>query len=192
MARPSLKENIVAAALDTLHRQGFNATGVQDITDAAGVPKGSFYNHFESKEDLGIEVIERYWQRALTHLGMLNDANVPPIVRLKSYFRSLDEISRKNKYQRGCLIGNMATEMSDQSRPIRERLAIVMAAWTRGIESCVREAQADGSMRRDIDAKMIASFLLNAWEGTAMRTKVDKDRTALEAFEKVVFTSLTQ
>lgn len=186
-----MKESIVAAALDTLHRQGFNATGVQDITDAAGVPKGSFYNHFESKEELGIEVIERYWQRALAHLGGLNDTNVAPIVRLKSYFRSLDEISRKTKYQRGCLIGNMATEMSDQSRPIRERLAIVMAAWTRGIESCVREAQADGSMRRDIDAKMIASFLLNAWEGTVMRAKVDKDRSAQEAFEKVVFTSLT-
>ena len=85
----------------------------------------------------------------------------------------------------------MAAEMSDQSRPIRERLAIVMAAWTRGIESCVRDAQADNSMRRDIDAKLIAAFLLNAWEGTAMRTKVDKDSGALEAFEKVVFTALT-
>jgi TetR/AcrR family transcriptional regulator, transcriptional repressor for nem operon len=191
MARPSVKEHIVAAALETLHRQGFNATGVQDITDAAGVPKGSFYNHFESKEDLGIEVIERYWQRALASLNMLSDQDIPPIARLKSYFRALDDISRKQKYQRGCLIGNMATEMSDQSRPIRERLAIVLAAWSRGIESCVREAQADGSMRRDIDAKLIASFLLNAWEGTVMRAKVDKDRSALDAFEKVVFTSLT-
>ena len=100
MARPSVKENIVAAALDTLHRQGFNATGVQDITDAAGVPKGSFYNHFESKEELGIEVIERYWRRALAHLGVLNDTAVPPIVRLKSYFRALDDISRKNNYHK--------------------------------------------------------------------------------------------
>jgi TetR/AcrR family transcriptional repressor of nem operon len=85
----------------------------------------------------------------------------------------------------------MATEMSDQSRAIRERLAIVLAAWTRGIESCVQEAQSDGSMRSDIDAKSIASFLLNAWEGAVMRAKVDKDRSALQAFEKVVFASLT-
>ena len=51
---------------------------------------------------------------------------------------------------------------------------------------------ADGSIRKDIDSKTVAAFLLNAWEGTAMRAKVDKDRTALAAFEKVVFTALCQ
>lgn len=191
MPRPSVKEQLIEAAVDTLHKRGFNASGVQDIVDAAGVPKGSFYNHFESKEVLGVESLDRYWQRTLRTLSVLSDPKIPPVQRLKTYFRSLDEISRKRKYLYGCMIGNMATEMADQSGPIRERLAVILAAWTRAIESCVKEAQADGSIRKDIDSKAIALFLLNAWEGTAMRAKVDKDRAALAAFEKVVFTTLS-
>jgi TetR/AcrR family transcriptional regulator, transcriptional repressor for nem operon len=59
MPRPSAREEIVQAGLKCLVEKGFNAVGVQDITDAAGVPKGSFYNHFESKEALGVEIVER-------------------------------------------------------------------------------------------------------------------------------------
>jgi len=191
MARPSVKEQIIDAAVQVLHRQGFNGTGVQDITDAAGVPKGSLYNHFESKEALGVEALERYWQGALDSLDMLKDAEQAPVERLKSYFRYLNDFARKAKYREGCMIGNLAAEMSDQSSIIQNRLAAILAAWSRGIESCVKEAQADGSIRSDLKAAMIATFLLNSWEGAVLRAKVDRGGGSLEAFEKVVFTSLT-
>src|SRR5215475_2348223 len=144
MPRPSVKEEIVQAAVKILHQRGFNATGVQDITDAAGVPKGSFYNHFESKEALGAEALERYWQGALNSLEMLKDDSVPPMVRLQSYFRKLSDVGRKAKYRPGCMVGNLSTEMSDQSPLIRERLAAILAQWTRAIEECVRQAQRTG------------------------------------------------
>ena len=60
MPRLNTREEIVQAGLKCLVEKGFNAVGVQEITDAAGVPKGSFYNHFESKEALGVEIVERY------------------------------------------------------------------------------------------------------------------------------------
>jgi len=59
MPRPNVREKIIDAGLKVLIEKGFNGCGVQDITAAAGVPKGSFYNHFESKEALGGEVVER-------------------------------------------------------------------------------------------------------------------------------------
>jgi TetR/AcrR family transcriptional regulator, transcriptional repressor for nem operon len=190
MARESVKEQIVAAAVKTLHRKGFNGTSVQDITDAAKVPKGSFYNHFESKEDLAVEALERYWQWVLAGLRPLSDMNTPAVERLKRYFRNLGERGRLHEYRAGCMIGNMSTEMPDQSVLLRERLAIVLAAWTRAIESCVREAQADGAIRRDLDARTVAAFLLNSFEGAVMRSKVDRDADAHTAFENVVFTAL--
>jgi TetR/AcrR family transcriptional repressor of nem operon len=190
MPRASVKDQIVAAAIETLHRKGFNGTSVQDITDAAKVPKGSFYNHFESKEELAVAALDGYWQWMLKGLRPLSDAKIPPIDRLKQYFRYLAERGRKNEYRTGCMIGNMSTEMPEQSPMVRERLAVVMAAWSRAIESCVREAQADGSMRRDLEARTIAAFLLNAWEGAVMRSKVDRDAVSFEAFETVVFTAL--
>jgi len=84
----------------------------------------------------------------------------------------------------------MSAEMPDQSRPVRERLAVLLAAWSRAIESCVREAQADGTMRRDMEAKTVAMFLLNSWEGAMMRAKVDKDAVALTAFVDIAFGTL--
>ena len=190
MARPNTKEQIIAAAVETLHRKGFNGTSVQDITEAAQVPKGSFYNHFESKELLAVEALERYWQRVLNGLSGLGDENTPPADRLKRYFRRLNEVAGQADYRTGCMIGNMSAEMPDQSRPVRERLAVLLAAWSRAIESCVRQAQADGALRRDMDARTIAAFLLNSWEGAMMRAKVDKDADAFAAFEAVAFGAL--
>jgi len=60
MSKPNVREQILTTGLALLHGRGFNATSVQDITEAAGVPKGSFYNHFASKEALGLEVVQRY------------------------------------------------------------------------------------------------------------------------------------
>jgi TetR/AcrR family transcriptional repressor of nem operon len=189
MPRASVKDQIVAAAVETLHRKGFNGTSVQDITDAAKVPKGSFYNHFESKEELAVAALDRYWQGVLAGLRPLGDAKTPALERLKHYFRNLGERGRTREYHAGCMIGNMSTEMADQSPMVRERLAVVLAAWSRAIESCVREAQADGAMRGDLDARTIAAFLLNSWEGAVMRSKVDRDATSLATFE-VAFTAL--
>ncbi len=165
---------------------------MQDITDAAGVPKGSFYNHFESKEALGIEALERYWEGAQSNLKMLEDAEVAPVLRLKAYFRKLNGLARKAEYRPGCFIGNLGAEMSDQSPVFRKRLALIFGTWSRAIESCIKEAQADGSVRRDLDARTIASFLLNSWEGAVLRSKVDRGPEPLDAFEKVVFTTLAK
>lgn len=190
MSRPSVKEDIVVAALETLHAKGFNGTSVQDITDAADVPKGSFYNHFESKEDLAAVALDRYWLKAQASLSLLADEKAPPLERLKKYFRYLASLTRRGEFRRGCFIGNMASEMPGHSPLLREKLSTLFVTWTRAIEACVQEAQANGSVRRDIDASAIASFLLNAWEGALMRSKVDRNARPFTAFEKVVFTSL--
>ncbi len=190
MARPDFKEDIAQAALKMLHQRGFNATGVQDITDAAGVPKGSFYNHFGSKEDLGVEALERYWQKSLVVLEVLKNERLPPLTRLKVYFRELGRISDASEYRMGCLIGNMSAEMSDQSVLMRERLASIFAAWTQLISVCVRAAQDGGALRNDIESDTIANFIVNTWEGTVLRGKVDRNSRAQQTFEEVVFEML--
>jgi TetR/AcrR family transcriptional regulator, transcriptional repressor for nem operon len=184
MPRPSLKEQIVDAAVETLHRKGFNGSSVQDITEAAQAPKGSFYNHFESKEDLAVAALQRYWERGETSREMLRDTQYPPLERLNRYLDHLAGSARKAEFRKGCLIGNMSTEMAGESRPVRARLAALFGAWTEAIESCVREAQADDSVRRDLDPASIAVFLLNSWEGALLRTKVDRNDSALEVFRR--------
>src|ERR1700692_3611172 len=122
MARPSTKEQIVQAGLKILLDKGFNGVGVQEITETAGVPKGSFYNHFESKEALGGEIVERYGADA-TRRQVLLDKSLPALARLRGHFEGLNNLFVKSKFERGCLLGNFSAELSNQSAVIRERLA---------------------------------------------------------------------
>jgi TetR/AcrR family transcriptional repressor of nem operon len=173
--------------VETLHRQGFNGTAVQDITDAAGVPKGSFYNHFESKEALALEVIDRYTEEQIRRMAVLSDESIPPVERLRRYFTSLAAIHPGQNYERGCLIGNFSSELADQSRLIRDRLSATFAGWSRAIEACVRDGQKAGEISWDGDPGVLAAFLLNSYEGAVLRMKVEKDGTPLDDFLTVVF-----
>jgi TetR/AcrR family transcriptional repressor of nem operon len=185
MGRPSFKEKIVAAATETLHKKGFNGSSVQDITEAADVPKGSFYNHFESKEHLALEVLERYWQETQKVMEALADTSLPARDRLVAYFHTLGNISRNGGYDIGCMIGNLSSEMPSHSERMRTRLMEILATWSDGIARCVREAQADGTIASALDANDLASFLLTSWQGAAMRAKVDQTHKPFAIFEAV-------
>lgn len=185
MPQMSSKEKILAAAVEVLHRNGFNATGVQDIATFASVPKGSIFNHFENKEDLCLKALNRYWQAGLERLATLSDQKVAPLKRLKTYFRGLSQAVASWDYSAGCMIGNFALEMPPSSSLIREQLAAVFSMWSHRIAACVREAQADGSIRDDMNADKLANFLLNSWQGSAMRAKVNKDGSSFTEFESI-------
>ena len=190
MPKPSVRERLMEAGLQTLQVQGFNGCGVQDITAAAGIPKGSFYNHFQSKEALAVEALDRFWQSGTGRRAVLSDTNLDPVERLRRYFRMLSDGVVQHEFQRGCLIGNFSSELSTHSRPVRDRLTELYAAWARALEACVRDAEAAGRVRPSLPAATVAGFLLNAWEGAVLRSKVEQDRAPLDQFEQVVFASL--
>ena len=189
MARHNVREQIVDAALKTLLNKGFNACGVRDITDAAGVPTGSFYNHFASKEALGAEIVERYGRDNSRRRNLLDKA-LRPLERLRRHFAGLNQMYADLEYGRGCLLGNFSAELADQSPLIRERLAALSASWTRDIEDAVRDAQADGAVSTKSDPADLAAFLLDAYEGALLRARVEKSGAPLERFMTVTFAHL--
>ena len=189
MTRPSVKEQIAQAGLKILLDKGFNGVGVQEITDAAGVPKGSFYNHFESKEALGAEIVERYGMDN-TGRQVLLDRSLPALKRLRGHFEVLNELFAKSKFERGCLLGNFSAELSNQSAVIRHRLADLYKRWTKDIEVAIEDGQADGSIPRDKNAKDIAAFLLDAYEGALLRARVERSRAPFERFMQLAFENI--
>ncbi|MBN9513457.1 MAG: TetR family transcriptional regulator C-terminal domain-containing protein [Alphaproteobacteria bacterium] len=190
MARTDVREKLLTAGLEALHKRGFNGTGVQDITDAAKVPKGSFYNHFESKDALGVEVVERYAANGAGRREPLMEGSGPPLTRLRTYFKALNQLGPATGFSRGCLLGNFGTELSAQSPAIRAALEAAFDDWTKAIAQVIAEAQKAGDVSRDIPAETLANFLLNAWEGAVMRSKVEKDPAALDAFLSVTFNKI--
>src|ERR1700733_8104464 len=118
MPRPSVRGKLVKAGLETLHASGFNGCSIQDITEAAGVPKGSFFNHFENKEALAIDALRRYLEGSRGDL--LFDSSKPPLERLKGHFSYLAGKFEGCNFERGCLLGNFATEMTQGYPRMRE------------------------------------------------------------------------
>ena len=186
MPRPNTKEQLIVAGLNALLEKGFNGVGVQEITEQAGVPKGSFYNHFESKEALGAEIVERYGLNS-TRRAILRDKTVPPLQRLRTHFETLNASFVKSKFERGCLLGNFSAELANQSPVIRESLLTLFERWTKDLEVAIADAQSEGTVSSDRDAGDIAAFLLDAYEGTLLRARVQRDRAPFDRFMKLAF-----
>lgn len=193
MARPGKKTELVEAGLDLLHRRGFSATSVADIADAAGAPKGSFYNHFESKDDFGSAVLERYFAEVREALAeTLQSGSKPALARLKDYFVRLRRYVGRDDYQRGCLIGNISAEVSAVSAGTRAQLARLIRDWTGGLAACLEDGQRDGSVRGDLAADDLAVLLLDAWQGALLRAKVERKPAALNNFIEVLLPRLAE
>ena len=186
MARASTKEQIVQAGLKILLDKGFNGVGVEEITETAGVPKGSFYNHFESKEALGAEIVERYGMDG-TRRQVLLDKSLPALARLRGHFEGLNNLFVKSKFERGCLLGNFSAELSNQSAVIRERLAELYQHWSRDIELAIVDGQAEGTIPPGKNAADIAAFLLDAYEGALLRARVERSRASFDRFMQLAF-----
>ena len=187
MARHSVRNVIQEAGTKLFTERGFNASSVKDITDAGGVPKGSFYNHFRSKEALAAEIVTAYGN-GTTDRSILTDSDIPALTRLNKHFAALNEyFSRCNE---GCLVGKFMAEVSDNTPQIRESLLSVLGLWGEQISSAIADGQNQGSIRKDLKATELAAFLIDAYEGAILRTRVEKNPRALRSFSKVVFSSI--
>ena len=194
MARASshdVRERLLEAGVRIFSKSGFNGCSVQDITECAGVPKGSFYNHFDSKEALGAAALEHYWSDgACIRLDILNQPDKTPLARLKAYFEEVSAGVAQMDYTCGCLIGNMAAELSDHSPIISNQLSEIYKSWSRRVGDCIREAQASGEVSSGADPDMLATFMLNAWEWAVLRARIEKGDNPLREFNQMLFTTL--
>jgi TetR/AcrR family transcriptional regulator, transcriptional repressor for nem operon len=189
MPRANTREQIVQAGLKCLQEKGFNGVGVQDITSSAGVPKGSFYNHFDSKEALGAAIVERYGADA-SRREILADQSIAPLLRLRRHFERLNAVFVGAKFERGCILGNFSAELSNQSDLIRGSLREVYARWTKDLEAAIADAQAQGAIANKAKAADLAAFLLDAYEGAVLRARVERERRPFDRFMKLAFTQI--
>ena len=185
MARASLREQIVDAAFEQFHQHGYHGCGVKLITDSAGVPKGSFYNHFDSKEALALVVMERYGETR--RVPELADRAVAPLTRLRNHFEFLASDIEKYDYQRGCVFGNFSNEAADHSPVIRAGLVTAFDSWSAAVTDTIREAQADGSVASQQDPQVLGRFLVNAWEGAIVGERAAKNGSSFAAFFTIAF-----
>jgi TetR/AcrR family transcriptional regulator, transcriptional repressor for nem operon len=188
---PEVRGRLLAAGLDLVHSRGFAASGVKDITDAAGVPKGSFYAYFPSKEAFAAAILDHYWSDIASRILPILDSDGSSPERIKRFFHALADEHEASDFLLGCLVGNLSLELSGSSEPVRAELVRILDAWGEALTSCVRAGQRrSGGIRSDLDAAELASLLIESWEGAALRGKVTRSRTPYDRFETVTLPAL--
>jgi len=188
MKRIHSKDDIVQAGLEIILSKGFNATGVEVVLKEANVPKGSFYNFFSSKEEFGLAVIEKYLAETVELLlPIFSDQSLPPLVRIKKSFEILIARFEGNDCSKGCLLGNLSLEMSDQYERARQHLDLSLQQWIRALSGLLLQAQVEKTISADIAPEMLAENLISSFEGALLRSKVKKSSDPLKNFIYLYF-----
>jgi TetR/AcrR family transcriptional repressor of nem operon len=188
MPRPSNKEKLLSDGLRLVHQHGFGASSVRDIVQAAGVPQGSFTNHFASKEAFGLEILDRYHEMtsAAVTATLRNDA-LPPLRRLRAWIDGQLEYLREDDMRRGCLYGNLSAEASEESEAIRTRVASVFAENQASVAYCLEAAIDAGELESKTDVRELAGFIVSSLQGAILVAKAQRSPIPVERFERVLF-----
>ncbi len=182
------KNRMITVGLGIMYRKGYNATGIQEIVDNAGVPKGSFYNYFKNKEQFAVEILDHYTGEMLARQeALLSDASIAPLLRIESLYKAfVDEYLREGAFCLGCFAANLSQEMGDTSEKIRRASEASIARMTGPVEDCLMEAREQGDISIVYDASILAVYIQNSWLGALMRMKASKSGQSLKIFLEVL------
>jgi TetR/AcrR family transcriptional regulator, transcriptional repressor for nem operon len=173
------QRQLLEQGMAILLRQGYHAMGIAAVLEATNIPKGSFYHHFESKEDFGLQVIDLYMQEV--HAGLdrfLGDLEQAPLQRVRNFFEATEQKYRGEGYL-GCLLGGLGQELSGVSEVFRSRVEQCFNEISRRIADCLQQAIERGELSNQANPQKLAELLVNCWEGAALRTRMRRDPAPL-------------
>jgi TetR/AcrR family transcriptional repressor of nem operon len=186
-AKNLTKERLLDQGVNLLMEQGYHGTGLQDILKTVGVPKGSFYNYFASKEEFGADVIQHYIEPFIRQLERhLDNPQLSGAQALDAYLTELIEESQRRQFKGGCLLGNLMGEIGDTSDACRKALRDALHRYRDKIKEAIARGQQEQSFRTDLSAGELADCLVNAWQGALLRMKVELSVAPLEQCRKTL------
>ena len=177
----STKQRLIQTGLQMLLEHGYNDLGIQALLAATDTPKGSFYHHFKDKEDFALQVLDNYMTQVHAGLDMcLSDQTRPPLNRVRHFFELTMQSYEKEGYF-GCLMGGLGQELSGVSETFRRRIEECLTSVSTRMAACLEEARQRGDIPVDRDVRHMAELLVNCWEGAALRSRLLRNPSPLNA-----------
>ena len=178
------RELILAKGAEVMTRRGYHGAGVQEIVQAAGVPKGSFYHYFASKEEFALQALQQvYGPRLQRYAQALENPALSPRARILGYYGELVEhFARQEKREYHCFIGSLSFEMAELSPILGAEIDAILQRSADILQVCLERAQGAGELAADEDCRSLASFITSAWQGALTRLKVANNTRALADF----------
>ena len=189
--RADTRQALVWCGTELLTERGFQVTGIEEILKRVGVPKGSFYHFFKSKDEFGAAVIENYvafYARKMDRI--FNNSSNTPLARLREFVHNARHGMTKFDFRRGCLIGNLGQELASLDNEFREQLEAVLVSWEERVAACLEEAVAVGEIAPGSDAQALSKFFWIGWEGAILRSKLTRSLEPIDRFVEIYFSKV--
>ena len=176
-----VRQHILNIAKPIMLHKGFSAVGLNEILAAAGIPKGSFYHYFGSKEAFGEALLESYFEGYLEHLDNLLGRQVGTgAQRLMTYWGNWLHTQCADDPEGKCLAVKLGAEVSDLSEAMRAVLRQGTSQIIERLAGGIEAGLADGSLSGIADPSHTAAILYEMWLGATLLEKIHRDRKPLE------------
>jgi TetR/AcrR family transcriptional repressor of nem operon len=172
---PASKARLLDAAERLMQAQGFSATSVEEICEAAKLTKGSFFHYFESKEQLGQELLERFCGTMQARFREAVSGERDPLKRVYACVDFVIEMSKECGARQGCLLGGFAQELSDTHPAMRSLCAKAFTEWAGALKQDLDEAKARYAPRAALDTRSLAEHFIAVLEGAKILAKAKGD-----------------
>ncbi|CAX60378.1 Transcriptional regulator, TetR family [Erwinia billingiae Eb661] len=176
----NVRQHIIDVARTLITHKGYSAVGLAEIVKAAGIPKGSFYYYFQSKEEFAEALLEHYFSNYLVQVDEQLRGSEPARERLLRYFSFWKVTQGADLPESKCLVVKLGAEVCDQYDSMRSVLAIGTREIVDRISACILQGQQDGSLAGDEDAKDLGEELYQLWLGASLMAKIHDPDTSFD------------
>lgn len=185
------RELLIRSGLEYFTEYGYSSSGIDQIMKKVGVPKGSFYYYFSSKEAFGLVVIETYANYFKHKLNKwLLDETELPLKRLKNFAEDAKLGMAKHQFQRGCLVGNLEQEVNSLPDSFPQLLQDIFLSWQESVSACLETAKQHNELSSKANSHELAEFFWIGWEGAVSRAKLFKSANPLDNYLAYYIASL--
>jgi TetR/AcrR family transcriptional repressor of nem operon len=175
------RQVLLDSAQRAMSRKGFAAVGLNEVLTAAGVPKGSFYHFFPSKDAFGEAMMQDYFVGYLADMDrVLAEPDLTAAERLMGYFEGWRGTQSLEDCQGKCLAVKLGAEVADLSESMRRALQVGVASIVDRIEHAIRSGADDGSITTDGEPRATAEVLCDLWLGASVVAKINRSTASLD------------
>jgi TetR/AcrR family transcriptional regulator, transcriptional repressor for nem operon len=170
---------MVKVASDLFHKQGVRATSPDEIIEASRTGKGQFYHYFKSKEGLVHAVLESHLEAIKSGSGRIK-YEINSWKDLEKWFHSHIDWQMSFGMTRGCPIGTVANELTEEDELIRQDVSLIIELIKYKVAAFFIREKAKGYLRNDADEERLADFCIATLQGAMLVGKIRRNKRPVE------------
>jgi TetR/AcrR family transcriptional repressor of nem operon len=168
---------ILEAAFTEIYEHGFQATSIDEIVAKANMTKGAFFSHFHSKYEMGYALVDEVLKEMTLERWIRPVAAYKnPVQGIVTRFKKIIESTPEEHIALGCPLNNLTQEMSSVDQVFKDKLQAVMLLWIEETEKYLRKAQAEGYLKKSVNPRQVAEFIVMVEEGSFAMVKNLRDK----------------